>query len=403
MRRRLPEGVRMYTGDDFNYAELIAGDGIGSAQNHRHSDALLGIFDAIAPAASAALAALAARRPRALPRDPRADGAAVAPHLPGADPLLQDRHRLPRLAERPPVALHDGRRAAERALAAALRRRCSASPTRRPAGEARARGGADEAAAGAARRRRLRRRARHARLLRRPPLAVDQHRDAARRRQARHHHRGLRAPRHPRDLAVARPGRGDRPRAHRRSWCATHGLALSGYCRGGMFPASTPPAARPRSTTTAAPSTKRRRSMPRASCWSSAACPARSPARPCTQGHRRRREQVRDGIAATLEYAREVGMPLAIEPLHPMYAADRACVNTLEQALDLCDALDPRAAALGVEGTTAPPSASRSTSITSGGTRSSRRRSPAPAGSASSPSTSATGWRRPATCSRTAA
>ncbi|MEO7402166.1 MAG: dihydrodipicolinate synthase family protein [Burkholderiales bacterium] len=53
MRRRLPPGVRMYTGDDFNYAELIAGDTQG------YSDALLGIFDAIAPAASAALAALA--------------------------------------------------------------------------------------------------------------------------------------------------------------------------------------------------------------------------------------------------------------------------------------------------------------------------------------------------------
>ncbi|TBX82192.1 dihydrodipicolinate synthase family protein [Rhizobium laguerreae] len=52
MRRRLPKGVRMYTGDDFNYAELIAGDEEG------HSDALLGIFDAIAPAASAALEAL---------------------------------------------------------------------------------------------------------------------------------------------------------------------------------------------------------------------------------------------------------------------------------------------------------------------------------------------------------
>ncbi len=54
MRRLLPEGVRMYTGDDFNYAELIAGDDQG------YSDALLGIFDAIAPAASAALAHLAA-------------------------------------------------------------------------------------------------------------------------------------------------------------------------------------------------------------------------------------------------------------------------------------------------------------------------------------------------------
>ena len=54
MRRRLPLRVRMYTGDDFNFAELIAGDELG------HSDALLGIFDPIAPAAAAALAALAA-------------------------------------------------------------------------------------------------------------------------------------------------------------------------------------------------------------------------------------------------------------------------------------------------------------------------------------------------------
>jgi Protein of unknown function (DUF993) len=52
MRRLLPEGVRMYTGDDFAYPELIRGDDNG------YSDALLGIFDAIAPAASAALRAL---------------------------------------------------------------------------------------------------------------------------------------------------------------------------------------------------------------------------------------------------------------------------------------------------------------------------------------------------------
>jgi hypothetical protein len=54
LRRRLPAGVRMYTGDDFNFAELIEGDGEG------YSDALLGIFDAIAPAASSALSARAA-------------------------------------------------------------------------------------------------------------------------------------------------------------------------------------------------------------------------------------------------------------------------------------------------------------------------------------------------------
>ena len=53
MRRRLPKSVRMYTGDDFNYPELIAGDA------HGHSDALLGIFDPIAPAVGGALAALA--------------------------------------------------------------------------------------------------------------------------------------------------------------------------------------------------------------------------------------------------------------------------------------------------------------------------------------------------------
>jgi hypothetical protein len=52
LRRRLPDGVRLYTGDDFNYPELIRGDA------HGYSDALLGIFDAIAPASAAALAAL---------------------------------------------------------------------------------------------------------------------------------------------------------------------------------------------------------------------------------------------------------------------------------------------------------------------------------------------------------
>jgi hypothetical protein len=63
LRHRLPSGMRMYTGDDFNYPELIEGDGAQS------SDALLGIFDPIAPAASAALLALTlgdARRFRAI-------------------------------------------------------------------------------------------------------------------------------------------------------------------------------------------------------------------------------------------------------------------------------------------------------------------------------------------------
>ena len=49
------------------------------------------------------------------------------------------------------------------------------------------------------------------------------------------------------------------------------------------------------------------------------------------------RKRIEEGIAAILPEARAAGVPLAIEPLHPMQAAERACVNTLEQALDLCD------------------------------------------------------------------
>ncbi len=48
------------------------------------------------------------------------------------------------------------------------------------------------------------------------------------------------------------------------------------------------------------------------------------------------RQMVRDGIAAMLPHAKAAGVPIAIEPLHPMYAADRACVNTIDQALDIC-------------------------------------------------------------------
>ena len=61
------------------------------------------------------------------------------------------------------------------------------------------------------------------------------------------------------------------------------------------------------------------------------------------------RSQVRDGLGRLLEYARTAGMPLAIEPLHPMYAADRACINTLEQANDLCDELGDEGLGIAVD------------------------------------------------------
>jgi sugar phosphate isomerase/epimerase len=120
-----------------------------------------------------------------------------------------------------------------------------------------------------------------------------------------------------------------------------HGLELSGYCRGGMFPATDAQGLR-------AARADNRRAVDEA-CELRAAClvlvvgalPGALAGKAAHKDIQLARSQVRDGIAELLEYARSRHMPLAIEPLHPMYAADRACVNTLEQALDICDELDP--------------------------------------------------------------
>ena len=119
------------------------------------------------------------------------------------------------------------------------------------------------------------------------------------------------------------------------------GIELSGFCRGGMFPASSP-AGRQQALD------DNRRAVDEASALNAPCLVLVVGGLPgALQGHAEHkdiaaaRNDVRDGIAATLEYARQARLPLAIEPLHPMYAADRACVNTLEQALDLCDALCP--------------------------------------------------------------
>jgi len=128
------------------------------------------------------------------------------------------------------------------------------------------------------------------------------------------------------------------------------GIELSGYCRGGMFPGID-------TASRQAALDDNRRAVDEAKVLD-AAClvlvvgslPGALAGAPAHKDIAAARNDVRDGIAATLDYAREVGMPLAIEPLHPMYAADRACINTLEQALDLCDALDPgRTGARGIE------------------------------------------------------
>ncbi len=122
-----------------------------------------------------------------------------------------------------------------------------------------------------------------------------------------------------------------------------HQLQVTGYCRGGMFPANTAEERR-------LAWDDNRRAVDEA-LELNAAClvlvtgglPGSSKDLPGA------RSQVRDGLAELLEYARPAGMPLAIEPLHPMYAADRACVNTLEQANDLCDALGDEGLGLAVD------------------------------------------------------
>ncbi len=129
----------------------------------------------------------------------------------------------------------------------------------------------------------------------------------------------------------------------------THGLDLSGYCRGGMFPAADAAGLK-------AAREDNRRAVDEA-CELNAAClvlvvgalPGALAGKAAHKDLALSRNQVSDGIAELLEYSKANKMPLAIEPLHPMYAADRACINTMEQALDVCDALDPsRSGALGV-------------------------------------------------------
>jgi len=112
-----------------------------------------------------------------------------------------------------------------------------------------------------------------------------------------------------------------------------HGLKLSGYCRGGMFPAADE-AGRARARD------DNRRALDEALILG-AECLILvvGGLPPGSKDLADARAQVEDGIASLLEQARPAGMKLAIEPLHPMYAADRACVNTLAQANDICDRL----------------------------------------------------------------
>ena len=128
-----------------------------------------------------------------------------------------------------------------------------------------------------------------------------------------------------------------------------HGLKLSGYCRGGMFPAANAAGIQ-------AADADNRQAVDEA-CELNATClvlvvgglPGALAGQAVHKNIQQSRDQVFEGIEKLLAYAKSCNMPLAIEPLHPMYAADRACINTLEHALDVCDKLDPmQTGALGV-------------------------------------------------------
>ena len=111
------------------------------------------------------------------------------------------------------------------------------------------------------------------------------------------------------------------------------GLRVTGLCRGGMFPAATPAGRQ------AALDDNRKAVDDAATIGAECLILVVGGLPDGSKDIAGARMQVRDGIAALLEHSRAAGVPLAIEPLHPMYAADRACVNTLKQANDLCDAL----------------------------------------------------------------
>jgi sugar phosphate isomerase/epimerase len=121
-----------------------------------------------------------------------------------------------------------------------------------------------------------------------------------------------------------------------------NGLAVTGLCRGGMFPAADAKGRK------AAIEDNLRAIDDAAILGAHCLVLVVGGMPPGSKDLAGAREMVRDGIGAVLDHARSAGVPLAIEPLHPMYAADRACVNTLAQALDLCDELDSgRSGALG--------------------------------------------------------
>ena len=127
------------------------------------------------------------------------------------------------------------------------------------------------------------------------------------------------------------------------------GLELSGYCRGGMFTADAAHRLEARDDNRRAVDEAVALGAPCIVLVVGGLPQFSRPGSAASRDIAAARTQVQDAIAEMMDYASQARMPLAIEPLHPAYAGDRACVNTTRQALDICDALDPkRSGALGL-------------------------------------------------------
>jgi len=127
------------------------------------------------------------------------------------------------------------------------------------------------------------------------------------------------------------------------------GLELSGYCRGGMFVSDAAHRHEVRDESRRVVEEAKALGAPCIVLVVGGLQQYSRPGSVASKDIAGARAQLDDAVAEIMEFAREANMPLAIEPLHPAYAADRCCINTTRQALDICDRLDPqRTGALGV-------------------------------------------------------
>jgi sugar phosphate isomerase/epimerase len=127
------------------------------------------------------------------------------------------------------------------------------------------------------------------------------------------------------------------------------GLELSGYCRGGMFTSDASRRMEVRDDNRRCVDEAKTLGAPCIVLVVGGLPQYSRPGSTASKDIVTARAQVEDAIAEMMEYAKDAKLPLAIEPLHPAYAADRACVNTMGHALDICERLDPlRTGALGI-------------------------------------------------------